>query len=102
MATIDAGPKPQHMRALQRANEVRLARSELKRRIAEGEITAGDVLLSRPWEAATMTIAELLVAQHRWGETRARNLLGPIGMPETKTLGSFTDRQRRAMASILS
>ena len=28
---------PQHMRALQRANEVRLARAELKRRVTDGE-----------------------------------------------------------------
>ena len=36
---------PQHMRALQRANEVRLARAELKRRVTEGETTAATVIL---------------------------------------------------------
>lgn len=101
MATIDAGPLPQHMRALQRANEVRLARAELKRRIVAGDVSASSVILRTPWEAQTMTIAELLVTQHRWGATRMRKFLAEIGMPETKTLGSFTDRQRRDMSMMV-
>ena len=32
-------PGPQHLQALQRANRVRLARAELKRKIADGELT---------------------------------------------------------------
>ena len=31
-------PAEQHMRALAQANRVRLARAELKRRVAEGEL----------------------------------------------------------------
>jgi hypothetical protein len=89
------------MQALQRANEVRLARAELKRGVSEGVITAGEVILRCPWEAASMTIAELLVSQHRWGTTRCRKFLAEIGMPETKTVGSMTDRQRRALATMI-
>jgi hypothetical protein len=98
-ATIAPAPEPQHMQALQRANEVRLARAELKRRVAEGAVTAGDVILKSPWEAASMSIGELLTSQHRWGSTRCRKFLGEIGMPETKTVGSMTERQRRAVAA---
>jgi len=100
-ATATIAPSPQHMQALQRANEVRLARAELKRRVAEGAITAGDVILKSPWEAASMSIGELLVSQHRWGSTRCRKFLGEIGMPETKTVGSMTERQRRALAALI-
>jgi hypothetical protein len=98
-ATI--APAPQHMQALQRANEVRLARAELKRRVAEGDISAGEVILTSPWEVASMTIGELLVSQHRWGSTRCRKFLGEIGMPETKTVGSMTERQRNALAAMI-
>ena len=56
-ASATIAPAPQHMQALQRANEVRLARAELKRRVSEGVITAGEVILACPWEAASMTIA---------------------------------------------
>jgi hypothetical protein len=100
-ATATIAPAPQHMQALQRANEVRLARAGLKRRVAEGAITAGEVILSSPWEAASMTIGELLVSQHRWGSTRCRKFLAEIGMPETKTVGSMTERQRLALSALI-
>ena len=54
---------PQHMRALQRANEVRLARAQLKRRVAVGETEVAEVILDCPWEADSMAVADLLVSQ---------------------------------------
>jgi translation initiation factor IF-1 len=98
-ATIALGP--QHLRALHRANEVRLARAELKRRIATGEITAGDVILASPWEAHSMSVADLLMSQRRWGHQRCRKVLAQIPVSETKTIGTLTDRQRRALADLL-
>jgi hypothetical protein len=92
---------PQHMRALQRANEVRLARAELKRRVSEGDTTAATVILDSPWEVESMAVAELLMSQHRWGHTRARRFLAGVPMTETKTIGSMTDRQRRTLAAML-
>ncbi|HEY7966366.1 MAG TPA: hypothetical protein VID68_05020 [Solirubrobacteraceae bacterium] len=92
---------PQHMRALARANQVRLARADLKRRVMEGETTAAAVILDSPWEVENMAVAELLMSQHRWGHTRARRFLSGIPISETKTIGSMTDRQRRALADLL-
>ncbi len=100
-ATATISPAPQHMQALQRANEVRLARAELKREIADGTTTVESVILACPWEAASMTIAELLVSQRRWGATRCSKFLAGIGIGETKTVGSMTDRQRRALAAMI-
>jgi hypothetical protein len=96
--TATAVRGPQHMRALERANEVRLARADLKRRIADGQLRAADVILESPWEAESMAVADVLMSQRRWGRTRARRLLAGIQMSETKTLGSMTERQRRAVA----
>jgi hypothetical protein len=93
---------PQHIRALQRANQVRLARAELKRGVSQGRISVAEVVLDPPWEAASMTIADLLMSQRRWGVTRCRKLLQTIPMSENKTVGSMTERQRRALASLLS
>jgi hypothetical protein len=101
MDATATAPAPQHMRALAQANRVRLARAELKRQVAEGESTAGDIVLGCPWEAESMTIADLLLSQHRWGRTRCRRFLASIPMSETKTVGSMTDRQRRALAARL-
>lgn len=101
-ASAEIAPGPQHLRALQRANAVRLARAELKRRVAEGELTAADVVLLCPWEAESMAIADLLMSQRRWGRTRCRRLLAQVPLSETKTIGSLTDRQRRAVATQLA
>lgn len=93
---------PQHMRALARANRVRLARAELKRQVSEGESGVAQVVLECPWEAESMAIADLLMSQHRWGRTRCRRFLAAIPMSETKTVGSMTERQRHALAARLS
>ncbi len=101
MNATTTAPGPQHLRALARANEVRLARAELKRRVQEGEPTAAEVILDAPWEARTMTVAELLMSQRSWGQTRCRKLLQGIPMSEGKTVGAMTERQRKAVASAL-
>jgi hypothetical protein len=93
---------PQHMRALARANQVRLARAELKRKVAVEEIDVGDVILQCPWEAHSMAVADLLMSQHRWGQTRCRRFLAQIPMSEKKTVGSMTERQRQTLAAMLS
>lgn len=100
-ATI-APARPQHLQALTRANEVRLARAQLKRRVACGAISATDVILESPWEAGSMTVADLLMSQRRWGITRCRKVLAQIPVSETKTIGSLTDRQRHALAALLA
>ena len=102
MNATATAPAPQHMRALAQANRVRLARAELKRQVAEGESTVGEIVLECPWEAESMAIADLLMSQHRWGRTRCRRFLSTIPMSETKTVGSMTDRQRRALAAQLN
>src|SRR4051812_21398145 len=100
-AAARIAPAPQHMRALARANEVRLARAQLKRRIAKGEISVADVVLTCLWEAQSMTIADLLMSQRRWGTTRCRKLLQCIPVSETKEVGSMTARQRQALCDLL-
>ncbi len=99
--TPTTAPGPQHLRALARANEVRLARAELKRRVHDGELPVAAVVRDTPPEADTMTVADLLMSQRRWGHTRCRKLLQGIPMSESKTVGSMTDRQRDAVAAAL-
>ena len=98
---MDAATAPQHMRALDRANRVRLARAELKRNIADGTVTVADVLEDTPWEAASMTIGDLLMSQHRWGHQRCRRFLNAFPMNETKTVATLTDRQREHLVARL-
>ena len=92
---------PQHMRALERANKVRLARAELKRSVAIGAIDVCEVIMRCPWEADSMAVGDLLMSQRRWGQTRCRKFLAQISMSEKKTIGSMTERQRQSLIALL-
>ena len=102
METATMTPEPQRLRALERANEVRLARADLKRRIASGGVSAAQVILDCPWEAQSWSVGDLLMSQRRWGRTRCRKVLQHNEISEVKQIGSLTDRQRRMLASKLA
>jgi hypothetical protein len=93
---------PQHMVALAEANRIRLARGGIKHQIAHGERTAASVILEPPPETLTMTVYDLLCAQHRGGRERARRLLITAGVREGKLLGDLTNRQRRILTDLLA
>jgi hypothetical protein len=93
---------PQHLRALELANHVRLARARLKRRVRAGGLSAGEVIIASPWQTRTMSVSELLMSQRRWGRTRSRRLLLSVQVPENKEVGALTERQRLALASVLA
>lgn len=105
-ATVAPAPKtspavPQHLRALERANRIRLARAALKRSVAGGETSVAEVITECPWQAESMTLSELLRSQSRWGRTRTRKLLSSVGLSENKRLDTLTERQRALLVSRL-
>ncbi len=93
--------EPQRLRALGRANDIRLARAKLKRQIAQGEISVAQVILNSPEEAASWYVSELLMAQRRWGNERCRKFLKRNGIYELKPVGTLTIRQRQLLAAQL-
>jgi hypothetical protein len=92
----------QRLEAPARANRVRQAQAELKRRIADGDVSAAEVILLHPWEVDSMPVADVLTSQRHWGHTRCRRFLTPMRVQETKKIGSMTERQRVALAARLS
>src|SRR4051812_8613289 len=92
----------QRLDALARANRVRQARAELKQRIAEGDVSAAQVILFHQWEVEGMPVGDVLTSQRHWGELRCRRFLIPLRVQETKTIGSMTERQRVGVAARLS
>jgi hypothetical protein len=93
--------EPQRLRALERANQIRLARAALKRNIALGQVSAAEVILSCPDAASSWPIGDLLMSQRRWGSTRCRKFLSRNHIVETKPVGTLTERQRRLLAGSL-
>ncbi len=93
--------EPQRLRALERANEIRLARAALKRSIALGQVSAAEVILDCPDAAFSWPVGDLLMSQRRWGTTRCRKFLSRNQIGETKPVGALTDRQRQVLANSL-
>jgi hypothetical protein len=91
----------QQLLALRQANRVRVARAELKRKVARNELSVAQVVADCPWEAASMELGDLLRSQRRWGAARCRRLLVSVGLPENKHVGTLTERQRRVLAAVL-
>jgi hypothetical protein len=99
--TIAAQPR-QRLDALARGTRIRQVRANLKRRIADGDVSAAEVILLRQWEVESMAIVDVLRSQRHWGEIRCRRFLMPMRLLESKTLGSMTERQRLAVAARLN
>lgn len=98
MATVEI--EPQHMVALRRANEIRLAGCVLKREIAAGDLTAVEAL-DDP-RAAPLPIFDVFMAQRRWGRDRTLKLFARLVLPESKRVRDLTDRQRRVIVEACS
>lgn len=100
---MSADPDSQHMRALKRANDVRLGIAAAKRRIRRGELTPDRFVDEEVLQPAR--VMDVLTAQHRWGRTRARKFLS--GVPglmrsiESTKLSELTTRERRALRKAL-
>jgi hypothetical protein len=94
--------KPQRMQALERANHVRMTRSRTKRAIRAGQMDVVETISACPPEFETMSVAELLRAQRRWGAARARKLLRPLAIGENRQLGRLTHRQRGLLAAAVA
>lgn len=87
--------RPQHLVALERANRIRLARADVKRRLAAGTLTLDDAL--DEWSVGNMLVFELVSARRRWGPACTSKAFAAAGVSETKTVDALTPRQRRVL-----
>jgi hypothetical protein len=92
---------PQHMKALGRANEIRLQRAQIKRDIRDNDRVLLRVLHDPPSCVMTAAISELLSSQTRWAATRTRKFLQTLSINEHRTVEDLTNRQREAIAAAL-
>ena len=49
-----------------------------------------------------MSISDVLMSQRRWGRARCRRLLLSLHLPENKQLGTLTERQKLALAAVIT
>ena len=106
MPVVSRTPAPgrspeQRLRALAKANEVRLARAQLKRELAAGRIELAQVVADPPTCAQTAKVRALLLVVPRIGPARADRLLAHRRIAHTKTVGGLSDRQRAELVAAL-
>ena len=101
-ATATIASPPDRLLALERANEIRRARAQLKRRIGAGHLSAAEVILECPPEARRWPVVALLACQRHWGNATCGRFLARNQIGEAKRIGELTDRQRRLLAAQLA
>jgi hypothetical protein len=91
----------QRLDALERANDVRLYRAQMKRDIKAGKRCPRAVLAAPGELVETMKVVDLLLAMPRVGRVKAHKVLGRARVSPSKTLGGLTERQRLELLSLL-
>lgn len=90
---------PQHLRALARANEIRLARANLKRKLKTREVNPERIVLDPPECIENATVLEFLRALPRIRSKTASLILNRCSFSGERRLGDLTDRQRAELLS---
>jgi hypothetical protein len=84
----------QRLDALDRANQIRVRRAQLKRGLKSGETTFQEILESPPDYVLTAKVYDMLLAVPRLGRVRAGRLLTQCRISQSKTIGGLSERQR--------
>jgi hypothetical protein len=90
--------QPQYIEALERANEVRVARADVKHRVFRGELSIADALRLECCQA--MTVFELVCSQYRVGLVSARRMLRELRVSEWRKVGDLSERQRQILVGL--
>ncbi len=91
----------QRQQALQRANEIRTWRAQLKRDVHDLHVLVHDVIADPEERLLSMQLRYLLKAVPHFGEARIMRVYKRVGISSTKTVGGLTDRQRTCLLAAL-
>jgi hypothetical protein len=91
----------QRMDALQRANEVRTRRAQLKRDLKAGRTHIHDLLLRPPEYLETAKVFDMLLAVPKYGRVKVNKILVTCRISPSKTIGGLSERQRTELVSML-
>lgn len=84
----------QRMEALSRANEIRVARAQLKRDLKQRRVRIEQVIANPPDYVLTAKVYDMLVAVPRLGRVKVGRLLTQCRISQSKTVGGLSERQR--------
>src|ERR1700743_24613 len=91
----------QRMEALQRANDVRSRRAQLKRDLKAGRQPIHELLLHPPAYLQSAKVFDLLLAVPKYGRVKVNKILGQCRISPSKTLGGLSERQRGELVTLM-
>jgi hypothetical protein len=91
----------QRMDALQRANEIRTRRAQLKRDLKAGRVSIQKLLAAPPEWVETAKVAEIMLAVPKYGRVKVNKILSTCRISPSKTIGGLSERQRAELVSML-
>jgi len=100
-ATTSSRRLEQRLEALERANEIRTLRAQLKRDLKGGRKAIEDVLAQPPEYLASASILDLLIWTPKRKRIKATRVLRRCQITPTRTVGALTERQRQIIIAEL-
>ena len=91
----------QRMRALQRANEIRSSRAQLKRDLKAGKVKIEKLLLDPPDYVQSAKAFDMILAVPKYGRVKANKILNVCRISPSKTIGGLSERQRAELVHML-
>jgi hypothetical protein len=91
----------QRMDALQRANEIRTRRAQLKRDLKAGRVSIHNLLREPPEYVETAKVFDMLLAVPKYGRVKVGKILQTCRISPSKTIGGLSERQRTELVSLL-
>ena len=89
------------MDALQRANEIRTRRAQLKKDLKGGRVSIHMLLTEPPEYVETAKVFDMLLAVPKYGRVKANKVLTTCRISPSKTIGGLSQRQRTELVSML-
>jgi hypothetical protein len=100
-ASASKRPLDQRGHALKRANDIRIARSQLKKDLKQGRVSIETILLDPPEYVLTAKVFDMVVASPKSGRVKTNRLLNQARISPSKTIGGLSDRQRAELVALL-
>ncbi len=91
----------QRLDALERANEVRTKRSQLKRDLKAGRVQIHALLLDPPGYLETAKVYDLLLCTPKYGRVKTNRILALCRIAPSKTIGGLSPRQRNEIVVMM-
>ena len=89
------------MDALQRANDIRTRRAQLKRDLKAGRSSIHELLLQPPEFIETAKVFDMLLAVPKYGRVKVNKVLVNCRISPSKTIGGLSQRQRAELVGML-